>query len=1347
MDIYLKLILALCMIAPNFAQWRPCVELKRDLHVPCECKIPLKRPKTIEMKCDRVVFSRDTAKELRGQPIVAFSQRNAGYRNLPEDVINFIPSLEELDLSENLIYRLMDRILQGQSRIKKLWLEDNFLGDSLNPIFSSNEFHGMSNLVLLNINRNGIKSIEEGMFKGCINLQELYLANNNLTSIPTKSLKGPTSLAILSLAGNNIVSLPRGAFSTLESLFKLDLSHNGLSHMEDGALIGMENLLYLNIAHNDLSRFNSDVFKGAYNLRELDLAANFLHEFPTDALRHLDELKFLNISDNLITEIQQTHLSSMKKLQVLDLSRNNIGRLGINAFSSLSALIKLDLSLNSLRTIEESAFEGLTKLEWLSLEDNNILLIPSTALARLPSLTHLQLEFNRVAAISTELIRSIAPNLLVLGLNRNLVREIPARLFHNFERLVSIELSGNILSLITSHTFAGLEDTLLSLDLSNNRLTSIGENLPLKNLLYLNLSGNQLKRISPEIFLHLTNLVTLNLRNNPLYGGFPPIFPQTLRKLDVSYTGLKILPAILFLNLHSLEQISLAGNKLKEIHENTFQHLYNLTSIDLSDNRIEQIDRSAFVGAINLYKLNLKGNKLTSFVGEHFNTGTNLQILDLSDNLINQLSPTSFVIHPRLKDLNLAGNQFTQFPSDFVKTLQFLEKLNLSRNMLHIIDEFGFSQMARLRILELSGNLIESVDELAFHNSTQLQIIDLSNNKLESLSERAMEGVLRLEYLNLGNNKLASLSETIFDPSRIRSVEKINLSGNRFTEIPTRTLQKQSSSLYSLNMAKNKLVEVFSQDIVGNVKNLDLSENSLSDNAVRGILGDAKILRSLNLAHTGIKNIAHLETPFLRYLNLSGNSITNIKPTALERTTMLESLDLSQNRLSDFTDMIDTFKTLPVLKSLDISSNSIKTINESSFEGLEMLRSLKMSNFSNCTRIEKSAFKTLRSKLHVLHAYDYPRLGYFDLQGILKEMKNLEELDVEMKDSVIGNEQLSIKSHPRLRKLSLRGERLRSILSSALAGIRVPNFSLGLKNTSIHAIPPTLFFPVPKSTKIELDISGSKLQTITPQLITALDERAGSIELRGLDSINCDCEAKNLWRWLKSITSLSKPISEPIKCKTPDYVAGKILNELSEEHLSCDQVTKKIETTETTTSVRSTTFEPEIIWTVAPTIQENRNKHYNGDSPVNPIINSAGTDDTLIISIVGGVVAFIAIVIIIICICRLRWSSQMNDAHMAAAMASSIHEASMIRPGSVAYSGKMGNQELYVGSYNGSTLGHGNGTHPGLSVPTTPVPMLPFVQPMQMVQSPVPPQPIYGYYDNQPLSMYVTCPSENKFDR
>lgn len=358
--------------------------------------------------------------------------------------------------------------------------------------------------------------------------------------------------------------------------------------------------------------------------------------------------------------------------------------------------------------IEESAFEGLTKLKWLSLRDNNILLVPASAFTRLPSLAYLHVEFNRIAALSVELIRATSTNLVSLGLTRNLVREIPPRLFHNFKNLISIELSGNLLSVILQNTFAGLEDTLLNLDVSYNRLTAIHE-LPLKNLLSLNLAGNQLKQISPETFKYLHRLQYLNLSDNPLYGGFPPVFPSSLINLDVSHTKLKILPTVLLLNLVSLEKISLAGNQLQEIDEGTFQHLYNLTAIDLSHNAIDRIANGAFVGLINLQSLNLRGNKLTSFVGEHFNTGTGLEILDLSDNRISQLSPTAFVIHPRLKRLDLSGNQFAQFPSDFVKSLQFLEWLDLSGNTLRHVSEFAFSQINRLYSLNLSGNKIELV--------------------------------------------------------------------------------------------------------------------------------------------------------------------------------------------------------------------------------------------------------------------------------------------------------------------------------------------------------------------------------------------------------------------------------------------------------------------------------------------------------------------------------------------------------------------------------------------------------------------------------------------------------------
>lgn len=143
--------------------------------------------------------------------------------------------------------------------------------------------------------------------------------------------------------------------------------------------------------------------------------------------------------------------------------------------------------------------------------------------------------------------------------------------------------------------------------------------------------------------------------------------------------------------------------------------------------------------------------------------------------------------------------------------------------------------------------------------------------------------------------------------------------------------------------------------------------------------------------------------------------------------------------------------------------------------------------------------------------------------------------------------------------------------------------------------------------------------------------------------------------------------------------------------------------------------------------------------------NISSTEDTLIIGIVGGVVAFIAIIVIAICICRLRWSSQMQEARLAAMTASSIHEASMIRPMST-YSGKINPHEaVYMGSYNGSTLGRGGNSIP----PVTPVQIMPYVQPMHVMHamgsSPLPSvQQIYGYHENSPLPMYAR---DNKLDR
>ncbi|XP_011500734.1 PREDICTED: chaoptin [Ceratosolen solmsi marchali] len=1355
---YFFLLIFLLLSTATAAQsnWRPCIEVKRTLRIPCQCTEAISNLNnttlSLEVNCDNIILADDALSSLSGQPIVSFSQQFCGHQNLPNELISILPeNIEKLNLCNNEISRLMDRQLQRFINLNELRLANNALGDNLNPIFSSNEFHDISSLKILDLQSNGLRHLEEGIFKRCINLEELYLDYNNLTSPPIDSLKGPKAIKVLSLAGNNIGTIRRGTFSILgRTLLHLDLSSNELLHFEDGALIEMVNLLTLNISHNNLQRLNSDVFKDAIKLQQLDISSNFLKYFPLDALHYSKGITFLNISNNLITELDDAHLSNLKNLEFLDLSRNNIGRLSTNAFITSTSLIQLDLSFNALRAIEEASFGGLTNLQYLSLRDNNILLMPSASLARLPSLMHLNLEFNRIAVITSEILRTSVPHLTSFSLKHNLMRELPPRLFYHFNKLDSLELSGNMISEIDRQSFVGIEDTLTYLDLSANQISIIDE-LPLKNLVSLNLADNLLKKISPGIFKHFNQLQYLNISNNPLYGGFPPIFPKSLISLDASFTDLQILPSVLLLNLENLESISFLGNKLQEIGENTFKNLYNLTSIDLSYNKIANIESEAFVGLQNLYKLNLQGNNLRIFGGEHFNTGTGLEILNLSNNVIEYLSPTVFIIHPRLREIDLSWNRFTIFPNELMKTLQFLEILNLSNNLLHTIKEFGFAQIIRLRDLNLSNNRIESVEELAFHNSTQLQRLDLSNNRLEYLSERMMEGILRMEKLDLTNNRLSSLPEKIFDVSRIRSLEGINLSGNFFVEIPTRALQKQVANLRCLNIARNRLSEIFTQDIISSVKCLDISENSLSENTVYRILSEAKVLRYLNIASCGVHKITKLEAPFLQYLNLSNNALKHIESFALERTTMLEDLDISKNQLQSFESLLNTFGSISPLKILDISENDIKIVNESSLIGFENLKKLKMFDLINCTRIEKSAFKSL-FKLRNLQAFNFPRLGYFDVQGIIKEMNNLEALDIEIKDLNVGNEQLFISIHPRLKSLILRGERLRNVLSSLLVGIKSPDLSIQFKNTSIETIPATLLFPVPRSTLIELDVSGSKLKIISSQLISTFEERSKFIQIKGLKlKIKCDCEAKHLWRWYKNM-ELQRENS--ITCITPESLKGYSLLNLTEKRLSCipEQSTTllQLENTETiTTTKRPTSSKPEVIWTIAPTTQDSRNTKYSvGDSPMNVssgITNN--TDDTLIISIVGGIVAFIAIVMIIICICRLRWSNQMNQSRMQAAMSSSIHEASMLRPSS-AYSGKL-NQDLYVSSYNGSTLGHNNNSSivPATQIPATPVHMLPFIQSLPMIHTSNCAQPIYGYYDSSPLPFYVAESSENKFDR
>lgn len=897
--------------------------------------------------------------------------------------------------------------------------------------------------------------------------------------------------------------------------------------------------------------------------------------------------------------------------------------------------------------MEDDAFDGLTSLQTLLLRDNNILLIPATALSRLPNLVSVHLGFNRVTALSSDILRAVSDRINSLVLSRNVIRELPPAAFNHFKTLNHLDLSGNLLNSISAEVFDGLEASLQFLSLSQNRILGFtGEQLKFVNLWFLDVSDNQLTEVPVTAFETIPSLAHLNMSRSGHISVLPQNvfqYNQALTTIDLSHIGLKALPVNLFSKNPNLDRIYLSNNLLQEISEHSFKNVRNLTHLDLSYNNIVNIRTPAFVNVMSIQYLSLKGNQLNAFKGEFFNTGTSLEVIDLSDNQLSYLFPSSFKIHPRLREIILTNNKFNFFPSELISTLQYLELVDLSGNSLKNVDELDFARLPKLRTILLARNELETISEMAFHNSTQIQHLDLSNNKIDRLGDRLFEGLIRLEILNLGGNVLNELPENIFDRSRLHMLEKIVLRNNSFEQAPLKALQKQYFFISSVDLSHNQIIDIPAEDsVMVNIKKLDLSFNPLSLKTINNVLTEPKTVRNLNLAGTGMTEVGQLETPFLHCLNLSFNKITKLSEKTFSRTTLLESLDLSNNQISDVTRSLSiSWPKLKNLQSLNISNNPIPIIVDGNFEGLSSLRVLDIRYLDMCSRIEKNAFRALPNLVE-LRAYGYPRLGYFDVQGALQHVLALEKIDVEVKDTTIGSEQLHSTLHPRLEELGVRGLRLKTVSAGILAGLKAPAITVRFRNTSVSSLPPAILFPLPRSSQITIDVAGSQLTTLQPQLLVALDDRRADLSMFGLDTnpIKCDCNARALRRWLPNVGI------DDVRCDSPDHLSGFLLVEIGDDELSCEtrrRTTATISTSTVTTTfpprlVHRTSAEPDIIWSVAPSHERPKAPGEPKGAPVVGVASSSN-DDNLIIGIVGGVVAFIAILIVAICIVRLRMTT------------------------------------------------------------------------------------------------------------
>ncbi|XP_047534161.1 connectin-like [Vanessa atalanta] len=187
-----------------------------------------------------------------------------------------------------------------------------------------------------------------------------------------------------------------------------------------------------------------------------------------------------------------------------------------NALKHTNALLKLEVKYGNVAIIEPFAFANLSHVKEIILTDNQIRILKTNAFAHHADLATIGLDTNAIVEINRDVFIDL-PSLEKIYLTSNKITTIHDRAFVHLTNLRELEIDRNNLFSLNSETFSGLKK-LEKLDLSGNSLEVIGDNtfVPLKNLRSLNLEGNKIQMLDEKAFKGLSRLTSLSLAHNVL---------------------------------------------------------------------------------------------------------------------------------------------------------------------------------------------------------------------------------------------------------------------------------------------------------------------------------------------------------------------------------------------------------------------------------------------------------------------------------------------------------------------------------------------------------------------------------------------------------------------------------------------------------------------------------------------------------------------------------------------------------------------------------------------------------------------------------------------------------------
>lgn len=525
-----------------------------------------------------------------------------------------------------------------------------------------------------------------------------------------------TAAPVMQVQNTVIRLIRKGDLANLTHLEQLEIDHNSrLSVIEPGTFEGMTSLRNLSTSHNEnLTHLEAGVFDGLHNLKELRMKKCGFFDMgliaPALSASSLPSLQKLVLDENPFQRIASEDFiamngSSLRHLNLIACQLEFIHPSALVPLRHLQALLLGQNTLNSSTIsdlVSHLAGEGVP-LYLLSLYGMGFLRRPPMnvmeAVAE-SNITHLILARNQFQKLKPGSFPPM-PRLQYLDLREIVATDLkPGTLSPRImPKLKTLLFGGNMLSGVVPGV---LVPQLESLDLSANygdpRTRSyfdVGEGsfTNMTNLSFLNLSYNNLRRVSRETFTGLENLERhLGLKNASINhleeGAFENLGKLQFLNLEYNpFPQLYNLTAAMFRGLHNLRVLLLSGCSINFLSPDVFSNLPRLEYLSLRDNQLSTLSPVIFKPLPHLIGIDLSDNQLTypkSRSNRLFENNSELEVVFLSRNKLTSLNPVMLEDVAFLTRLELYDNNLLCQCASFLSTKKWLKQQNLTLVDMHI---------------------------------------------------------------------------------------------------------------------------------------------------------------------------------------------------------------------------------------------------------------------------------------------------------------------------------------------------------------------------------------------------------------------------------------------------------------------------------------------------------------------------------------------------------------------------------------------------------------------------------------------------------------------------------------